>query len=214
MTPAITPGLPPLREALYKLSMAERALDADLLDDVVKEYPAYAQELTDFAIQLALDELHDVADAAVADIDPTVISPAVSRAMSHFHNKLHGLRAADALKPARSTQTAINPFATMSRDEFRGFTNRMNVNTVFATKLRDRGIDPDTMTDGFRRHVADDLKAPLDVIVAHFAGQRTATPGQHFKADGKPGQAAQQSFEEAVRNSGLTEEQQKLLLSL
>ena len=57
MTPILTAGAPPLREAFYALSMAQRIPDAELLDDVVRRYPIYANELTEFAIELALDAL-------------------------------------------------------------------------------------------------------------------------------------------------------------
>jgi hypothetical protein len=54
------------------------------------------------------------------------------------------------------------------------------------------------------------------VVVAHFAldGGAPMATRQFFKADAKPAATTQQSFEEAVRNSGLTDEQQQHLLSL
>ena len=71
------------------------------------------------------------------------------------------------------------------RNEFRAFAARLNANGVFVGKLRDRQIDPDTMTPGFQRRVADELKAPLDVVVAHFAARQAAPTGQFFKAEGQ-----------------------------
>ena len=52
------------------------------------------------------------------------------------------------------------------------FAGRLNANAVFVGKLRDRQIDPATMTPGFQKRVADELKAPLDVVVAHFLRAR------------------------------------------
>jgi hypothetical protein len=131
--------------------------------------------------------------------------------------RLHAVRTASEPREARkSAGEAINPFATLSRDEFRGFATRLGANNVFVAKLRDRQIKPDTISDGFRRRVADDLKAPLDVVVAHFVtkGGAPGSTRQFFKADEKPDASAQQSFAEAVRSSGLTEAQQQQLLSL
>ena len=104
----------------------------------------------------------------------------------------------------------------MSRDEFRSFTRKLNANNAFAMKLRDRRIVPATLTGGFQRRVADDLGVPLDVVVAHFsAGQSAgARAAQFYKSDGKPTEGGQQTFEEAVRGSGLSEEQQRYLLEL
>lgn len=219
MTPILTAGAPPLREALYALSMTQRVPDAELLDDVVRRYPAHANELTEFAIELALDALRGdaAADAAEAALDPAQVSPAVSRAMSRFHNRLHAIRTAGATRePARPAEAALNPFAGLSRDEFRSFARRLGANFVFVAKLRDRQIASETMSDGFRRRVADELDAPLEVVVAHFAmsGGASVATRQFFKANAKPGPAGQQSFEEAVRSSGLTEKQQQQLLSL
>jgi hypothetical protein len=44
-----------LRNAFYELALAERAPDAELLDDFIRRYPEHATELTEFAIELALD---------------------------------------------------------------------------------------------------------------------------------------------------------------
>ena len=221
MTPTLTPSAAPLREALYALSLGKHMPDADLLDDVVRRYPQFANELTDFAIDLALDAVRGeaAADAAEAAVDPTNVSPAVSRAMSRFHNRLHDVRRAAGTTPAERAlplEPVDNPFARLSRQEFRAFSGRIGANTVFVAKLRDRQIEPETMTDGFIRLVADELKAPLDVVVGHFAavGGAAEAGRQFYKADGKPNHNQRESFADAVRSSGLTDEQQQQLLGL
>jgi len=220
MNPTLTPSPPQLREALYALSLAKRVPDAELVDDVVRRFPQFADELTDFAIELALDELRgdEAAEAAESAIDPARVSPVVSRAMSRFQNRLHEVTrsAASATGVTTLLATPANPFANLSRDEFRGFAKRIGASTVFVTKLRDRLIHPATMTDGFRQRVADELSAPIELVAAHFAATGGASTGarQFYKADEKPGDAQRQSFSEAVRNSGLTDEQQRHLLSL
>ena len=219
MTPTLIASPPELREALYALSIAKDVPYAALLDEVVRRFPQFGGELTNFAIAIAIDALHGdaVVEAAEAALDPNVLSPAVSRAMSRFQNRLHAV-----LEPTRSAATdrsasadAINPFASLSREEFRGFARRLDVSSVFVAKLRDRQIEPDTLTPGFRKRVADDLHAPLDVVVAHFAAAQGGAAGQQFyKADGKPNNGGRQTFEEAVRSSGLSEAQQRALLAL
>ena len=207
-----------LREALYVLSTEQDVPDAKLLDDVVRRYPQFGEELTEFAIVIAVDALRGerVVEDAEAAIDPSAVSPAVSRAMSHFQNRLHAVTAGAA--EARSTRADVagapNPFSGLPRNEFRAFAARLNANAVFVGKLRDRQIDPATMTTSFLRRVADELKAPLDVVVAHFGARQAAPTGQFFKAEGKPSTGAQQSFEEAVKSSSLNEAQQKFLLEL
>lgn len=209
------------REAFYELSMAKHIPDAALLDDVVHRYPQFAEELTDFAIKLALDALQGeaTADAAEAAVDPGNVSPAVSRAMSRFHNRLHAVRReAEIVQPERAlpSEPVINPFEGIGRQEYRDFVKRIGVNSVLVNKLRDRQIQTETIPEGFKRRVAEELDVPFTTIDAHFAasgGPASASP-QFFKADDKPSHDRRQSFEDAVRNSGLTDEQQQYLLSL
>jgi hypothetical protein len=120
MTPSITASPPELRDALYALSIAKDAPDAALLDDLVRRFPQFGGELTDFAISIAIDALHGeaVVEAAKAALDPNILSPAVSRAMSRFQNRLHAV--------SEST--------------------RLDASSVFVAKLRDRQIEPDTLT--------------------------------------------------------------------
>lgn len=220
MNPILTPGTPPLRDALYALAMAASTPDAEVLDEIVRQYPQFADELTDFAVELAIDSLPEVAnEAAEETADPSNVSPAVSRAMSRFHNRVYALRrAADTAPTGRAlpSEPDHNPFAGLSRREFRAVASRIGANTVFVAKLRDRQIDPKTMTDGFKRLVANEVKVPVGLLSAHLA----ATPGsagesgQFYKADDKPKHDRQQSFADAVRSSGLTVKEQRRLLSL
>ena len=223
--PQILKASPPaLREALYALSLAQRVPDAALLDDVVRRYPQYAAELTEFAIALAVDALHDAAtESAASDSDeaPTTVTPAVSRAMSRFQNRLHAigrtgvppLENQSAVAPASAL---VNPFEALSQNEFRDLASRLDVNSVFIMKLRDRHIAPDGIPNGFRRQVAEEIQVPIEVVNAHLAGPQTTTSAgqQFYKADEKPGVPKQQSFAEAVRSSGLSEAQQRRLLNL
>lgn len=218
MSQTLNASPPALREAFYTLSAAKDIPDAKLLDDVVRRYPQFGGELTEFAIAIAIDALRGdrVIEAAEAAIDPNVVSPAVSRAMSHFQNRLHAATgvAAQAASGSASASVAPNPFSGLSRSEFRALAGRLNANGVFVGKLRDRQIDPGTMTPGFRKLVADELTAPLDVVIAHFAARQPPPVGQYFKAEGKPSTGGQQSFDDAVRSSGLSEEQQRFLTGL
>jgi hypothetical protein len=83
-------------------------------------------------------------------------------------------------------------------------------------KLRDRMIDPDTVVSrtGFCQKVAEETGEPTDLVIAHFKGAQVIARGQHFKSDEKPALSRRETFEEAVRNSGLSIEQQSYLLGL
>jgi hypothetical protein len=205
----------PLRDVLYAFSVAQPVPDARLLDEFVRRYPEHSAEITDFAIELAIDAARgDNANAQGAD---SIVSPAVSRAMSRFQNRLFAVRQGEVAGSTSSpivSASVANPFAALDRIAFRGLANRLNANTLFVAKLRDRQIDPNTMTMGFRKRMADELNVAIDVIVAHFAAQTETGSRQFYKAEQKPTVVGQQTFEDAVRSSGLTAEQQRDLMSM
>ena len=206
------------REALYALAMAENMPDAGVLDDIVRQYPQFSRELTEFAVELALDSVVE-GGAAEAAADPTKVSPAVSRAMSAFHNRLYALRRAGGAAvagPTSSSDFAENPFSDLGRRQFRAVAERIGANTVLVAKLRDRQIDPTTIPDGLKRRISNELDVPVHLLSAHLEASPTATSEslQFYKADHRPRQVERQSFADAVRGSGLTDEQQRHLLSL
>jgi hypothetical protein len=213
MTTQIIQSAGSLKDALYALALAKPAPDAEVLDNLVRRYPEHADMLTDMAVALALDV---IADSTSDPIPPEVSgrSTAVANAMSRFHNRLYIVKASEQTAKAKTAAVATNPFASFDRAGLRDFGSRLGANTVFAMKLRDRVIEPETMTEGFRKHIADTARAPLDVLFAHFARPAEVPAYTHYKAEQKPASGAKQSFEEAVRTSGLTPEQQAFLLGL
>ena len=214
----LSPSAAPLRDVLYEFSLAKRVPDAELLDDFVRRFPQYADSLTEFAIELAMDALRPEPEVdARAVIDPNCVSPVVSRAMSRFQNRLYAVRQATTLTsnhvPSPEVADAPNPLAELSREEFRTLAGRIGANTVFVAKLRDRQVKPDTIPRRFLQYLADALDIVLDLLNAHFAAPSTSTMvGQFYKADDKPDSNQQQSFVEAVKSSDLNEDQQRQLL--
>jgi hypothetical protein len=200
-----------LRDAKYYLALRKFSPDAEVLDELVRVFPEHAEELTEFAIDLALDAAGESQAQPITASDE--ISPAVSRAISRFHNRLYAEKKATASSfPTVSSET--NPFALMRREELRTFARNINANLPFVMKLRDRQIRADTIPDGFRQRVSKELNVPLDVLVAHFAAPPEVRTSARFKSEQKPDAGLKQSFEEAVRTSALTSEQQEALLKL
>jgi hypothetical protein len=202
-----------LEDAIYQLSLVKQVPDAELLDEFVRRYPEHATALTEFAVTLALDSFGDEENGSVEPVSPA-ISPAVSRAMSRFQNRLYEVRKAYAVPAGASGHVVENPFLSLKRTEVRSLVERLDVSTVFLIKMRDRQIASHTIPPAFERRVAEELKVPLHTVTAHFAAQAEIQQGARFNANQKPEVSAKQTFEEAVRGSGLTPEQQKHLLTL
>ena len=206
-----------LRDAMYAMSLAKAVPDAELLDEFARRYPQHADALTEFAIELAIDSLMHQSDEEDVPTDADAISDVVSRVMSQFENRLYErrqLRAATS--PARAATASVeNPFATLDRPGFRALASRLDINSAFLSKLRDRTIEPISIPKTYCRHLAEEMDEETEAMAAHlYAPQESVAAGrQLYKAEGKPAATARQSFEEAVKTSGLSEEQQRRLLS-
>jgi hypothetical protein len=199
-----------LSEVLNALAMAMPVPDAGILEKFVRDYPQHADALTDYALELALElngEAEDDEDLPASE----ALTPAASRAMSHLQNFTFEL----ARKAGSNPPVVTDPFAAMSRERFRAFVSDLGVNTTFAMKLRDRSIEPQSIMvrKGFCQATADAAEVPMDAMIAYLQQGPSISREARFKAEGKP-EAKQESFEEAVRSSDLSEEQQQKLLAL
>ncbi len=203
-----------LDEALYALAQAWPAPDAIELEKLVRRYPEHAAELTDYAVALALDALDDEDEDVVETASPE-INAAVLDAMSHFHNTLYALHTVPEQNvKAEASANVRNPFALLDRTELRSLGQRLHANTVFMIKLRDRLIDDETIPRKFKEFIAEEIDTPFELIAAHFRERPVIAAVTNFKSDQKPEAGKKQNFQEAVRSSGLTTEQQSFLLSL
>lgn len=205
----MTPANPSNRDkVLYAFAVAHPVPDPEALDAFTKLYPEHADALTRLAVELMLEASQDSAEpvqAAAAD----AVSPAVARAISHYQNAVYELE-------TKSAAAVPNPFDGLDMTEFRAVAQAMHANNTFMTKVRDRLIVPDTIVarPGFCNRLAEELEVPPAHVVAHLQAPPTIGAHQNYKADTKPAAVTQQTFEEAVRRSGLTEEQQAFLLGL
>ena len=197
---------PPLREVILELAVAKPVPDAEVLDEFTRRYPEYAAELTEAAVDLVLAAAAGRLASEPSGPRPTP-SSSVAKGMRRFDERLAELEAkASPLPP-------VNPF-DLEKAEFRALAGRLHANTAFLMKLRDRRVRADTMPEGFRRLVAAELSVPMELLAAHFAGPPQLPRNAYYKSDRRPDASATQSFEEAVRGSALTPEQQAFLLGL
>ena len=200
-----------LQDAKYYLALRKLPPNAELLDELIRSFPEHAQELTEFAIDLALDSTGE-SDEPIP-VPTEQISPAVLRAISRFHNRLY-LEKRSSESSSLSVSSPTNPFSSMGRSELRAFATGIDANLPFVMKLRDRQIDAGSIPRRFTERVSKQLNVPIELLVAHFQADPEIHAFARFKSEEKPDANRRQTFEEAVRSSALTPEQQRLLLNL
>src|SRR5262245_41697760 len=105
-----------LSDVLYAYAVAGPVADPERLDAFARRYPQYATELTEFAIDLLFEQ--PVAEhTELTEQDDDAVSPAVARAISHFHNVSYELE--KAAEGRATNAAAANPFAELSKERFR-----------------------------------------------------------------------------------------------
>lgn len=220
MTPTTVHTDAHYQDAIQELIEAGRFPDAELVESVVSQYPEFASEITEFAVELALDMLVNKDDVQVAPVSLEEVSPMVARAISNFENELF-LRDQELAKETESSMIApevkmIDPFSSMDRKSFRAFVTDIQASTIFAIKVRDRQIRLATIPSRYLEMIADSLRIPFDQLREYLSQRngRLAHGTQFFKADDRPNHDLQQSFDDAVADSGMTDTQQQFLLGL
>ena len=208
-----------LGDVLSLLALEAIKPTAALVNEYRERYPEYADAIADFALQLTLDALLPEPPEMEPECMAGPPSDIVMSAISNFQNLRFqvekGARSIDA-QPAQNAESgapAVNPYARLTPPEFRQLVRDFDVSTQFFLKIRDRQIIATTIPTGFTQHFARASKVDPAILIAHLAAQQSSsTSGKHFKATGKPVNKPQQSFEEAVRTSALSPEQQERLL--
>jgi hypothetical protein len=208
-------------DVLYRFAMSYQHPNADQLDEYVRRYPAHADALTSLAIELALERANAASEGADAETyRPNSETDAMlSRAMSHFQNRLYEMQTSQkGARPVPEVQSTAavsrDLFAQRTPAQMKTLREKLDVSPLFLKRVRDREISPNTIPVGFIRRLATEL-TELENEVTHFlAGRTQIAANARFKSDVTPTVGRQITFEEAVRSSGMTHEQQTRLLAL
>jgi len=207
-----------LSDVLYLLSLEDDKPTAALIAEYRQRFPEFAKELTDFAVELAIDAVGTNVPELDAEELTGVPNNLVLQSISDFQNARFNIQKAK-VEEARSSASpatsvgARNPFIDLSKEQFAELTRALDVNSVFVSKLSGRLIVPGTIPAGFTDIVSKQMNVSTDMMIAHFCAERTySAPGSFYKALDQPKVQPQETFEEAVRRSGLSGEQQARLL--
>jgi len=198
-----------LDDLLHEMALISEKPDAKVIGEYLRRYPQYAEEISDFAAELAATAIAgDVDDV----IEPSTLgtSPAISKALSQLQNRLYEVKQEQGTLKAPGQDL----FAPLDPRQFRALAAELGMNAFFLSKVRDRTIEPETFTHGFRVKMADAMNVPEPVVAAYLSRQPSIPEHMSFLSEQKPEASRRQSFADAVKSSNLTEEQQRRLLSL
>jgi len=182
---------------------AEANPNADTLARYLKRYPQFRESLIDLSIELfaapSLDEIP-------AD---TVPSDNAKRAWSTFQSRLCPTDPASA-----ASRTAENPLSSLSDQRFRELADELNINRLFLSRFRDCSIQVTSIPQKFLLRLAEALAVTFEGLKHALEAPPTVASGQRYKASGKPSAGNKITFEDALTQSGLSEQQQAALRSM
>ncbi len=201
---------PELQDVFQEFLLLADTPDAGTLETMVARYPQFSAQLTDFAVEWAMQDLLpggavgdsiETLDGFATEPDASVdggMSAAVTAAMDRLHAGLDEVPSAHR-----------DPFKDRSPEDLHRLGRRLQLDKTLVAKLRDRRIEAETVPDSLRLGLAQELEVPLDAVVAHLQRPPVLSMGASFKAEGKPHAIGKESFGQAVERSRLEPEEKQ-----
>lgn len=195
----------------FRVEMSGRPKPA-ILEAYCRQYPQYARELTDYALEWLIDEAMASTEVA-SDTAVNRSSPLVSRAISRLYDRIHERETGKEVATRLSGQQAVNPFEGLPLPRTRAIRDELGINTPLFAKFRNRLIDSNTVPSLFLERFARLLGCTMDEFCNYLRLPPMVHVGAAYKAEGKPSVTERkESFEDAVRSSSLSEKQKQALL--
>ena len=179
--------------------------DTSTLESMIARYPQYAADLTDFAVEWAMQDLLPYAGSLDDEEDECVeigMSTAVSKAMDRLHQGLGSLE----------ETSQQDPFKDRSPADLKHLGTLLGLDKTLVAKLRDRRVEASTVPKRLIERLAEELKVSFGAMAAHLQGPPVLSMGASFKAKGKPEAVGKESFAQAVERSQLGDEDKKRLM--
>lgn len=183
----------PSRENILDSFAVEEVLDASVLKRYQRRFPEFAYELLTLYHELQ-DELKD--DGIDTPEDIAYVQAALQRHLD-----------------ARAAKESPNLFANWSVAEQKEVANLLQVPKPVVTAFRDHLVDISTVPEFFLQRFAAAMKRPLAQLRAYFATPLTHHPVMQHKAAGQPVPSQPVSFEQLLKDVGLSEAERARLLS-
>ena len=189
-------------EILYDFSV-EPEIDSETLGYYLNTYPQYHDLLIDISIELL----------ALPTQDEVPTEKNISTSVERSWEKFNSLLSASSFTSS-TINPMENPLEALDNQSFRSLANKLNMTPLFLTRLRDRTIDVSTLPEQLINEIAKALDVGAKFMSEVLNKPPSISMGTSFKADQKPVADQKISFEKAIENSHLSEDQKSVLRAM
>lgn len=185
---------------------AGEAPSADLLREFIAKYPAYAADLTDFALAWYLDRGESPEDVSDIHVDNAL----VDRAMSNLQELVYQLDKSADVESGRKEVPSPDPFGGFAPDDYSALWSELGLGSLLGAKLVRRLVD---VPEKLLVDLAARLRCGADTLREYFSGPPMLM-AENYRSDTKPATTREKEpFEHAIATSNLSEQQKRTLLA-
>lgn len=181
----------PSRESVLDAFAVESEPDRSTLERYLRLYPEYAAELVDLSRELSREAFDHVAPLS-AD-DRALIDAAWSQ-----HAKALPV-------------TVSDPFAALTTDDWRVVAHQLDVPRQVITALRERRVSLLSIPRRFLQNLAVAMRCSVALLESSW-GTEPPTAARSYKAENKPTEGGQVTFEQVLIDAGVPDEKRARLL--
>ncbi len=181
----------PTLESVLDAFAIESEPNRSTLERYLRIYPEYAGELVDLSWELCRDVCNDT--APLSDADQAFIDGAWTQ---------HA-----AAMPA----STVDPFASLTVDDWRAVAQRLDVPRQVVTALRERRVSRVSIPRRFFGKLAEAISSTVGQLELSWGPARLAV--RSYKADGKPTAGEQVTLEQVLIDAGVSAEKRARLLA-
>ncbi|QKS26731.1 hypothetical protein [Vreelandella titanicae] len=177
--------------------------DAATLKRYLKLYPQFRDSLIDLSSELFSAPSFDEVPSEAVNSDNA------KKAWSKFQTML------SQNDPASEASIGMeNPLQTLTKERFKQLAGELNVNSLFLLRFRDNAIHVATIPRQFLALLAKRLNLSVEELQRALDAPSTTASGVRYKADVKPSAGDKITFEDALKTSHLSDEQQAELRTM
>nr|WP_321981820.1 hypothetical protein [uncultured Cohaesibacter sp.] len=189
MSPA---GERPSREDVLDAFAVESEPNRSTLEYYLRLYPEYGEELADLALELSRGAFDET--AAFSEEDKALVDAAWEQHV------------------AAMPRETLDPFATLTVNDWRAVARHLDVPRQVVTALRERRVSFASIPSRFLQRFAEAVRSSVTQLEASWDVAQP-TGARSYKSDGKPAIGEQVTFEQVLIDAGVSLEKRARLLA-